>query len=356
MSISGIYSLASEIYDSESGISTGAVDISLKEYNENNELFSEDGKQVMPGEEISLIPRVNNIGIDCYLRAKITYTIDNEEYNILDYIEGNYKSWTKKNDYYYLDSILEKDGSVDLFNKVIIPTLSLDNQNKQVVIHIVVEAIQSKNFDGNWDNAEIKESIDRTYDIDYDGSSSVIFEDDASKYITIDDHFFDNLGNLLPGDATSEEVIIHNSSYDKTNYYLSIDYGNLSNEEKELLRKITLRIKNSKGEVIVLSNLLEKTKHNLGVFSYNEGEKLTIELSLPTDMDNEYSKLFTKITWRFSYDIISKNRESTNPKTWDLKFDLSITIFLLSSIGFLIILFLEKKNTENIEKNEKGKR
>ena len=84
MCISGIYSLSNEINDTETTLSTGAVEIELKEYNGNDELFSEDGKLVMPGEEISLVPRVNNLGIECYLRVKITYTIDCDEINEID--------------------------------------------------------------------------------------------------------------------------------------------------------------------------------------------------------------------------------------------------------------------------------
>ena len=359
MNISGIYSLTSEIYDAESKLSTGAVDISLKEYNENNELFTKNGSMVKPGEEIVLIPRINNLGIDCYLRAMITYTIDSETFNILDYIEGDYSNWTKKGDYYYLDSILKKGKSVDLFNKVKIPNTSSESQGQIVDIHIVVEVVQSKNFDGDWENVEIKKSIDRTYDMDYTGSSQVIFEDDVGKYISLDNHFFDNLGNMIPGDKASEEITIFNSSYDKIEYFLAIDYGNLNNLQKKLLNKISLNIKNSKGEVLASSNLENKRKLSLGIFSRNEKDKITIELSLPKNIDNEYSKILTKIMWRFSYDVISHSKNPINPNTWDLKFDLSIIVFILSSIGFIIVLFLEKKNTDNRKrkkKSRKGKR
>ena len=92
MNISGIYSLTSEIYDAESKLSTSGVDITLTEYDKNNEIFSDNGMMVSPGEEIVLIPRISNLGIDCYLRAKITYTIDNESFNISDYIKGEYSN------------------------------------------------------------------------------------------------------------------------------------------------------------------------------------------------------------------------------------------------------------------------
>lgn len=351
MCISGIYSLTDEMNKTESGLSTSAVDIEIKEYNQNNEPFQDDGKVVMPGDEIILIPRVNNLGIECYLRAKITYTIRDESFNVEDYINGNYSSWTKSGEYYYYDGVFDKEASVDLFNKVTIPNLSNDYYGSIIVVHIVVEAIQAKNFDGNWEGIEIKESVDRTYDIDYDGESSVIYEDNVHKHITLDDHFFDNLGNLLPGDSISEEITILNSSYDKNEYFVAIDYDNLSDEEKALLRSIKLKIRNSNGEELVSSNLEDKTRHSLGIYRKGGGDRLTIELSLPTDIDNDYSKLFTKIMWRFSYDVISHGNLPPNPNTWDLKFDLSIALFIASAIGFLVVLFAWKINNDDIEKN-----
>ena len=367
--------MSEEMNDTESGLSTSAVDIEIKEYNQNNEPFSEDGKLVMPGDEIMLIPRINNLGIECYIRAKITYTIDNKNFDVLSYIKGNYSSWKKDGDYYYYNSVLDKEGHVDLFNRIMIPkNLSSAYQGKKVVIHMVVDAIQERNFDGNWNNIEIKKSINRTYDIDYAGESSIIYEDDANLDITLDDNFFGNLGNLLPGDNIRETVIIKNHDSDVKEYFVAIDYGELTDEERKLLRSIKLVIKNSHGKTIASSNLENKGKYSLGIYKHNKGDELTIELSLPADIDNEYSKLFTKIMWRFSSVIVNNHEEpeeesnensndnleenakddtnenpSNIPKTGDFKFDLSITVFICSAIGFLVVLLMGKR-TEKIEK------
>ena len=112
MLISGIYALNKEIITTESGISTGAVDIKIEEYNGNTQPFDEDGSYVMPGDEIVLIPRVNNLGVDCYLRAKIEYVIDGNEFpvtvtddqtgkefsTVIDLSKINYKEFTLKGD------------------------------------------------------------------------------------------------------------------------------------------------------------------------------------------------------------------------------------------------------------------
>lgn len=351
MCVSGIYSLSNEVINStESTISTGAVDIELKEYNGNNEPFSDDGKIVMPGEEISLVPRVNNLGIECYLRMSITYTIKNEKYNELDYINGNYSTWEYKDGYYYYGSIFNKNDSIDLFNKLSIPdNLTNKHQGTKVVVHIVVEAIQAKNFDGNWDNVLIKKSIERSYDINDHGESTVIYENNADKYLSLDDHFFDNLGGLLPGDSVSEDVKILNSSKNDIKYYLSVESNDLTDSERKLLENINLIIKTKDGKVLSTNKLLNVKNISLGDYKPGEGENLVLEISLPKELDNEFSKILTKVLWKFSLETLGASEDT--PKTGDLKFDLSITVFLLSAIGFLVVLFLERKEKENIENN-----
>ena len=340
MSISGIYSIAGEIEKVETGLSTDAVDIGIKEYNQNNEPFEEDGKVVMPGDEIGLIPRISNLGIDCYLRAKITYAIGDEYFSVSDYIEGNYLNWTKKGEYYYYDGVFESGNSIDLFDKLVIPTLSSKYGGKSVISHIIVEAIQSKNFDGDW-SVKIKKSVNRTYDINYNGGSAIIYENDIYDHIKVDSDFFDNLGGMLPGDTESEIIYLSNNSDTKNNYYFSIDYNNLTNEEIDLLKKIKLTVKRKNGDVLVDSTLANKNRNVLGTYSKGEKEEFTVELTLPIDADNDYSKLFAKVMWRFSYDVVEK-RKTKNPITWDSKFDLSITIFILSTLGFVIVLIIEK--------------
>ena len=358
MLISGTYCLGDEISKAESGLSTSAVDIEIEEFNQNNQPFDEDGKTVMPGDEIILIPRVNNLGIECYLRTKLEYFINNEVFSVTDYIEGNYSSWTKNGDYYYYDPVFPKESTVELFNKVKIPNLSSEYDGKKVIVHIVVEAIQAKNFDGNWEGIEIKESVDRAYDINYDGESSIIYEDNTNHHITLDNSFFDKLGNMLPGDSVKERINLLNRSTSKNQYYLAIDYDNLSSEELALLRKMRLLIRNQNEELVIDSDLSDKNKHILGIYPKSSGENFTIEISLPKDIDNDFSKLFAKITWRFSYDVLEQDNElAPNTGMGDFEFDTSITVFLISWLGLLIVLFMGKKESENIENKrlKKGK-
>ena len=353
MSISGIYALTNEVINNtESTVSTSYVDIEIKEYNGDNTEFTEDGKNVMPGEDISLVPRINNLGIDCYIRAKLSYTINGREYDELEFIDGNYKNWTKDNGYYYYGSILNKNGSVDLFNNVHIPDSLSSQDNSTIVVNIVVEAVQAKNFDGeisSWNGVNVIKAVDRSYEVDPSGDSTIIYENDADKYIQISDNFFGNLGNLLPGDSVSETVTIRNNGRNKIDYYISLEYDDLTDEERNLLNNINLVIKKENGTILSESKLYNLNKILLGTYNLNDSENIIFEVSLPKELDNEFSKILAKVKWKFSVDLIDYSEDEDNPGTGKFITHWSIALFLFSALGFIIVLILEKRLNDDIE-------
>ena len=108
-----------------------------------------------------------------------------------------------------------------------------------------------------------------------------------------------------------------------------------------------LVIRKQNGDILVDSTLADQNKHGLGIYASGEEDNFIIEVSLPSDINNDFSKLFAKITWRFSYDVFEEHNEIV-PITGD-NINVSITVFLISSIGFLVVLFLWKREAENIE-------
>ena len=356
MLVTGIYSMSNEVISTINTLSTSAVDIELKEYDQNNNLFDEDIMLVMPGDKIKLVTKVNNIGTDCYIRAKLIYKINNQAIDEKNYIDGNYKLWNEKEGYYYYEPVFYKKNTIELFNELKIPDnlSSSSSGNGIVTLTIQVEAVQSKNFDGNWDNVEIKKSVNRTYDVDYEGELPIIYENDSKKYINLDDDFFYDAGVIVPGDTISEVININNKSSDENKFYLSIDYNNLTSEEINLLNKIKVTIAKENGDIIVNDNLTNIKNIVLGTYKSGEKDKLIISLNLPLDSDNDYSKLLLKILFRFYAE--NQSDDAINPFTGDKGIDIYFATFIMSSIGFIIVLLVEKKNTLSMKKNniEKG--
>ena len=160
----------------ENNFETGIVDISLHEYmlNESGEETEwVDPEAVLPGMQISKIPRITNEGNSCYVRVKLefegTEAVDEED------LYGMDVNWTRAEDgYYYYKNILDESDSVDVFQGIRIPEdLSQEEMQGQIFsLNIDADAIQAANFTPDfdavepWGEVEILESTaEEGYDI-----------------------------------------------------------------------------------------------------------------------------------------------------------------------------------------------
>ena len=156
------------------------------------------------------------------------------------------------------------------------------------------------------------------------------------------ENFFNNLTDLMPGDEAEEEITIRNSSENNFQYFVSsLNDDSLTEEEKTFLKNLYLEIENSEGEKLYSGKLQELDKILLGVYKSGEEQKIKIKLSLPKNLDNNFSKMNTKLIWKFSLED-----EIINPNTTDLKVKVSFTVFLLSALGLFIVLILGKRESD----------
>lgn len=367
MSVSGIYALTKDTNIVEKTFNKNGVSIQLQEYtlnSENKEIqYNNENKNVVPSEEISLVPKVFNMGVDCYIRAKVTLLNRRENVEYSDFIKGVSDNWEKHGEYYYYNSVVSTGSMIEVFNKVKIPSeISNDNQDASLKLHILVEAVQAKNFkpdytlENPWQGIEIEDSDESIYSVEGNTGLtkvSVKFENNSENDIFINEDFFENFANVLPGDVLKEEIQIKNNTSNSSEYSLNITKDKLTNEEKELLKRITFRITNNKGKVIFEGNLLENDTIALGKYSKGETDSLIFEITIPEDAKNMFEILKSKIHWNFtaSYDENSATHGiANNPKTGDIKIDLIMVIFFISAIGLVITFWLEK----NEKKKEHG--
>lgn len=112
---SGTYVYARPETSVTNHFSTGVVDINLDEYeltaNGGEEPFRDyTGKKgenplIMPGDDISKIPRITNDGNDCYVRAKLEFS--GTDVDLEKELYGFPSGWEKHDDgYYYYKNIL----------------------------------------------------------------------------------------------------------------------------------------------------------------------------------------------------------------------------------------------------------
>lgn len=129
---------------------TDAVDIELTEYEKIGmfEVEYRDNKCILPGDKISKIPRIENLGLDCYVRARVVLRSEQDsepEWMSGITLVGMDDTWFSAADgYYYHTDVLIKGEDVDLFQEVWIPAdLPQEYMEETFYLDILVEAVQS---------------------------------------------------------------------------------------------------------------------------------------------------------------------------------------------------------------------
>ena len=359
MSISGIYALKTE---TTNGVfNTSVVDIEIETYkldaNNQESIYDEDNKKVMPGEVISLIPKVENLAEDCYVRIKVNYIDSNT--NFIDYVTGFSNNLEKHGDFYYYNKVLNSKDIIKIFDTIRIPeSISNNYENETIKLEIIAEAIQAKNFEPDysledpWKDVKPTERINNSYDINKN-KIKIEYGDNTSDEVYVSDDIFKNLKGMMPGDVTNNSIEITNKKKEKTKYYVRFNVDENNIIEKELLSKVNLVVTDQKGQVKYNGNIVTNEKLLLCELEYNTNEKLFFKISLPKELGNEYSTLNPNFTLIFSEEYEGKGSDSgskENPQTGD-SVNTAITIFFLSSICLVIVMILgyREKRKENID-------
>lgn len=371
MCISGIYAFTnSTILSIENELNTGAVNIELNEYTISNgteTIYDETtAKSVLPGQVISLIPRISNLGDSSYIRAKISYTSDeNITQEVADNnIDNIAEQWVKRGSYWYYKQPVSSGASVDLFKTIQIPSdISNDYQGEFLQLNITAEAVQSENFNPNfdsdspWSGIEVQEATNYIYKTDkvqLSQTAKIEYENNAELYVNVPDNFLGKLGHLIPGDVVEQEITINNTTSDAVEYFVSFNKeSNISEKQIELLKKLNLNISIG-DEAIYQGNLYDLVKLSLGSYASKTTQKVKFKVSIPAELGNEYSDINTSINWVFSVTgkdpVIPEEPKPVEPpiiigpQTGDTNIQIAFTAFFVSAIGLIIILFVERRN------------
>ncbi len=152
--VSGILASVTDITSVINNLNVDTVDIVL-----NQEMIKDDKKTefindgiVVPGQTVSLVPKISNVGVDCYIRMKLE--TDSLAYDDFQVFNEKWK-YNPSDDYFYYTDVLEEDSYTNLFQSFIIPeSWSNEMADKKFNVNLTAEAIQSRNFHPNFDSED----------------------------------------------------------------------------------------------------------------------------------------------------------------------------------------------------------
>jgi len=384
MLISGVYAATTQNTSSE--LSTGIIDIKLQVFkiNENNEEIEyKDTDKVTPGEVTSFIPKVVNYGEDCYIRVKVEYI--NNSVDFTEYVTNFSNDFTKYGEYYYYDKLFNKEDVVKIFDSIKIPENVNDiSNNKELNLTITVEAMQSKNFDPDYNLDDPWKGIVPTecesYEAIVDNGAVVVikYNNNTERDITIQNNFWDGIKECMPGDVISDSIMIVNNNKGKTKYYVELGTDGNNEKELELLSQIDFLITDKQDNVIFSGKLNSEGKNLLKELNPKEAAELKFKLFVPFELSNEYANVNSKLVLVFSDDykeetppqptgggsggeapikqpqtnIVKRVSTILLPRTGDY-IDITMIIFLISALGLITTIILdyrERKKNVNSEK------
>ena len=313
----------------------------------------------MPGQVISLIPRVSNIGDPCYIRAKVSYSKEDSELVNVDRIDNVSDDWIKKGEYWYYKPILQSGKKIDIFKTFTIPTdMPNDYQGKEIQVNITAEAIQADSFkpdfdsESPWNKVKAQKASDDVYKFDkvqLSTNAKIEYENNAQQYIEVPENFLGKLGHLVPGDVVEQDINLNNSTSKEIEYFVTVKKeSGLSDKQVNLLKNLKLSI-SVDNKVVYEGNLYDVDKISLGKYLSKQSDKAKFTVKMPEELGNEYSVLNTSINWLFSVDgkdpvIPKKDPEVVpSPQTGDTKIQIALTVFLISAIGLIIVLIVERR-------------
>lgn len=174
-------------------------------------------------------------------------------------------------------------------------------------------------------------------------ASSVAYEGGAEKFVFLDDDdLFDNFKGVLPGDVIEQKISVRNNTDGDVRIYLRAEP--VSEADRDFLSQLKLNVTAGSKEIFdaAASETAQLTKNTLlGTFKKKGGTELTVTLTVPIEMGNEYMEQEGTVPWTFVAEEIPAD---DTPQTGDW---FQMTAWIGAAVlALMLILLLAQKRRE----------
>ena len=135
---------------------------------------------------------------------------------------------------------------------------------------------------------------------------------------------FPNFKNLMPGDVRTQDVFVESLAKDCDYVVLSLravvneTAPEVSQNAREFLSQLTVRIYH--GTKLISESTPQQPNlegnYPLGAFFYGQKDRLTVELSVPIELGNEFADLLAAVDWTFHAESFNLD-QCTVTKVWE---------------------------------------
>ena len=178
-------------------------------------------------------------------------------------------------------------------------------------------------------------------------AASVSYEGGAEKFVFLPgSDLFENFKNVLPGDVLTQTITVRNDKDMQVRIYLRAEPVNQASEE--FLSQLTLTVTCKDKEIFdaAASKTAQLTKATLlGTFRKNGSTDLTVTLSVPADMGNEYMSAIGFVPWTFIAEEIPDDETPHTGDWFQLGWWLLAAAIIVVAIA--VVLWAQKRRKAN---------
>ena len=178
-------------------------------------------------------------------------------------------------------------------------------------------------------------------------AASVSYEGGAEKFVFLPgSDLFESFKNVLPGDELTQTITVRNDKDMQVRIYLRAEPVNQASEE--FLSKLTLTVTCKDKEIFdaAASKTAQLTRATLlGTFRKNGSTDLTVTLSVPAELGNEYMSAIGVVPWTFIAEEIPDDETPHTGDWFQLGWWLLAAAIIVVAIA--VVLWAQKRRKAN---------
>ena len=193
-------------------------------------------------------------------------------------------------------------------------------------------------------------------------ASSVTYEGGAEKFVFLpgseysDSDLFENFKGVLPGDVLTQKITVKNDTDGKVRIYMRAEPGEsipsglmeknglTVEENRDFLNQLSMTVECRDKEIFdaAPSETAQLTENTLlGTFKTKGSTELTVTLTVPATMGNEYMGRIGIVPWTF---LVEEIPEDDTPDTGDwFQTGVWISIAAVLAAAILMLLIVQRK-------------
>lgn len=182
-------------------------------------------------------------------------------------------------------------------------------------------------------------------------AASVTYVGGAEDFIFLpgseysDSDMFENFKGVLPGDVLTQNITVKNNTSGKVRIYMRAEP--VTELDRDFLSQLKLHVECKDSAIFdaAASETAQLTNNTLlGTFKSKGSTQLTVTLTVPAELGNEYMGKVGTVPWTF---LVEEIPEEDSPETGDwfrMEIWLSAAVVLTAAILFVL---LRKRRAEN---------